>query len=285
MTKTHEDTKAMTAVQIAGEAAKRQKTGDAASVAGLWSQADALDAGADTKALTYRAEAWKAKGAILVSLLILAGTKADDLHTIGQQSIADAAKAQGIVVTADRAKRFVRANLYLTPALLTEAQDLAGTAKGPHTLDIMHVLRWCQAHHDQGWKALKGGTAEGATKAKLITASSHAAIAKADTKAKADADAAKAAKLTEGAEIIAAADDTVYGPLTAARWSAMKADDLDRVIAIAQGVKAAKAKAKADAPKVPKAKAKADLPGADRFAALVAAGVITADQAAILAAV
>lgn len=279
MTNTTIDTKALTSVQIAGEAAKRQKAGDAASVALLWSQADALDVGADTKALTTRADAWKAKGAILVSLLLMAGTKADDLHTVGQQTIADAAKAQGITVTADRAKRFVRANLYLIPSLLTEAQDLAGTAKGPHTLDIMHVLRWCQAHHDQGWKALKGGTADGMTKAKMITASSHAALAKADTQAKVDADAAKAAKLTEGAAIIAANDDTVYGPLTAARWVGMSADDLDRVIALAQGVKAAKAEAKAKAPKAAKAKApkaEAILPGSAEFNALVAEAVAKA---------
>ena len=146
----------------------------------------------------------------------MAGVKDADLHTIGQADIVAKAEAVGLKgLTADRAKRFVRANLYLKPTLLTEAEDKAGQADGPHTLDIMHVLRWCQAHHEIGFKSLKG--CSDLTKAAAIKANSHKALAKADTEAKAAAKVAAEAKLTEGQAILKANDDTVYGPLTAAR--------------------------------------------------------------------
>ena len=275
-----------TAQAIQADAAKALKAHDAKALKALYAQALGLESLADGKALESRTQAQAAIGDILAACVTLA-TPDQDLHTVPQQAIADAAKAVGITVTRNQAKVYVRVALYCTPDRIADAKAKAkaGKSDGPASLAMRDVLPWCQAQDAAGRAAATRSGQAVPTKAQALKAVTKASADAKATKAKADADAAKVKRLADGHGILSADADDVFGPLSAGRWQALDVKALDGLIETAQAVKAAKVAdakaAKAAKAKAPKAKApKADADATPNLDDIVAQAVAAALKAA-----
>lgn len=273
-----------TAQAIQADAAKALKAHDAKALKALYAQALGLESLADGKALESRTQAQAAIGDILAACVTLA-TPDQDLHTVPQQAIADAAAKVGITVTRNQAKVYVRVALYCTPDRIADAKAKAAKADGPASLAMRHVLPWCQAQDAAGRAAATRSGQAVPTKAQALKAVTKASADAKATKAKADADAAKVKRLADGHGILSADADDVFGPLSAGRWQALDVKALDGLIETAQAVKAAKVAdakaAKAAKAKAPKAKApKADADATPNLDDIVAQAVAAALKAA-----
>jgi hypothetical protein len=282
--------KEMNAAEIIAAAVKAATERNAKGLKGLWQAAESLAVDADRSSVQGRMTAAITAGEIIAAAVIIDSDGKQELHTAPQKVCGAAALKAGITVSDDHAKRCLRAALYCGGSnadRLTAAIAKLGKADGPESSQMIHVVKFCQAQDSQGRAQMAAAVKDAKTPAaaKALVTKAAADSTKAANAAASLVKAAASLKL--GNEIVAANDDTVYGPLTASRWTAATVTALDEIIATAQAVKAAKVKAakdaKAKAPKGTKAKvtkAAAPQPGSDEFNAAVAAAVAAAMAAA-----